>query len=146
MKRVIFSVVSVLYCFFASGYSQTGFQGSAGMALGDSSQLYVQEIINSKTPVLIDFWAVWCGPCKVLSPVIEEIKKEYTGRIKVLQINIDRNRSLATYFKVVSIPNVFLVKDKIVISSILGVQPKSAYISVITEALGPAKPPPDSIQ
>ncbi len=138
MKKVIILIVSILCCFAAPGFSQTAVTPPGRMALADSSQLYVQEIINAKKLVLIDFWAAWCGPCKVLSPIIDEIKKEYKGRIKVLKINIDRNRSLATYFKVVSIPNVFLVKDKVVVNSLMGVQQKSVYISAITQILEPS--------
>jgi thioredoxin 1 len=124
--------------------AQTGTPPLKAAALGDSSQIYVQEIINSKIPVFIEFWAVWCGPCKMLTPIIDEIKSEYKGKIRVLKINVDRNQSLATYFRVVSIPNVFIVKDKIVVNTILGVQPKEVYINAIKAALGPATPNPEN--
>ena len=115
--------------------SQTSGYNVKSPALSDSSQLYVQEIINSKIPVLAEFWAVWCGPCKLLTPIINQIKDEYKGKIKVIKINIDRNRSLATYFRVVSIPSVFVIKDKIVVQRILGVQTKEAYITAINNVL-----------
>ena len=115
--------------------SQTSGNNIRSSTLSDSSQLYVQEIINSKIPVLAEFWAVWCGPCKLLTPIINQIKDEYKGKIKVIKINIDRNRSLATYFRVVSIPSVFIIKDKIVVQRILGVQPKEAYLTAINNVL-----------
>ena len=115
--------------------SQTSGYNVKSFALSDSSQLYVQELINSKIPVLAEFWAVWCGPCKLLTPIINQIKDEYKGKIKVIKINIDRNRSLATYFRVVSIPSVFIIKDKIVVQRILGVQTKEAYITAINNVL-----------
>ncbi len=146
MHKTTLFLLLVLYAVVVPGFSQTGYGSTTGTMLGDSSQFYVQEIINAKLPVLIDFWAAWCGPCRVLSPIIEEIKKEYKGRIKVLKINIDKNRSLASYFKVVSIPNVFLVKDKIVVSNFPGVQPKKVYIAAITDLLEPVSVVPDSIQ
>ena len=115
--------------------SQTSGYNVKSFALSDSSQLYVQEIINSKIPVLAEFWAVWCGPCKLLTPIINQIKDEYKGKIKVIKINIDRNRSLATYFRVVSIPSVFVINNKIVVQRILGVQTKEAYITAINNVL-----------
>lgn len=115
--------------------SQTSGNNIRSSVLSDSSQLYVQEIINSKIPVLAEFWAVWCGPCKLLTPIINQIKDEYKGRIKVIKINIDRNRSLATYFRVVSIPSVFIIKDKIVVQSMKGVQTKEAYTTAINKVL-----------
>lgn len=129
-----------------SGNAQTGTRPAGTMGVRDSSQIFVQQIINSKIPVLIDFWAAWCGPCKMLTPIIDEIKKEYKGKIKVIKINIDRNRSLATYFRVVSIPNVFIVRDKIVFQSIPGVQQKDIYIKAIQDVLRTEEPSPESVK
>jgi len=115
--------------------SQTSEKDTKGSALTDSSQYYVQEIITSKIPVLTEFWAVWCGPCKILAPVIDQINDEYKDQIKVIKINVDRNRSLAAYFRVNSIPSVFIIKDKIVLQRILGVQPKQTYIHALNQML-----------
>jgi len=134
MKKVI-PILLLLLMLLSLSSAQTGIMPPKTGYLADSSQLYVLEIINSKVPVLIDFWAAWCKPCKMVSPIITEIKKEYKGKIKVLKINIDRNRSLATYFRVVSIPNIFIVKNKIVVQSILGVQSKEVYIKAIQDVL-----------
>ena len=135
-KRIVFPLIFLLISLTSlPAVSQTNEKNSKGPALPDSSQLYVQEIINSKMPVFTEFWAVWCGPCKMLTPIINQIKEDYKGKIKVIKINVDRNRSLAAYFRVNSIPAVFIIKDKIVLQRILGVQPKSAYISALNSVL-----------
>ncbi len=101
----------------------------------DSSQAIANEIINAEIPVLIDFWAVWCGPCRHLAPIIKEIKKEYAGKIMVKKINVDVHRQIASYFRVQSIPAIFIVKDKTVVKYLPGVQPKAAYVTAINEVL-----------
>ena len=134
--RIAFSLLFLLISLTSlPAVSQTNEKNSKSFSLSDSSQLYVQEIINSKMPVLTEFWAVWCGPCKMLTPVINQIKDEYKGEIKVIKINVDRNRSLVAYFRVNSIPSVFIIKNKIVLERILGVQPKSTYITVLNKVL-----------
>ncbi len=143
----IFSIITTVIIITAvSIYSQTAKVTTKGTSLRDSSEIYVQKIISSKIPVLVDFWAVWCGPCKMLTPIISEIKKEYKGKIKVLKINVDRNRSLAGYFKVTSIPSVFIIKNKIVINRFLGVQSKAVYVSGIKAALETKKAEVDSLK
>lgn len=69
------------------------------------------EVIKSDKPVLIDFWATWCGPCKMLSPVITEIAKEYEGKVKVGKVNVDEQPELASAFRVASIPTVVVMKE-----------------------------------
>ena len=135
MKKSVFLVTVLIG--FSLGYSQTPPQNQQPAGLLDSSQIYVQEIINSKIPVLIDFWAVWCGPCKLIAPVIEQIKQDYKGKIKVLKINVDRNRDLAAYFRVAGIPSIYILKNKVVLENIRGVQPKQVYIEAINEVLKP---------
>lgn len=133
MHYVLFFVCIVTI----GSFGQTIAKSPHDAALSDSSDIFVQQIIQSKKPVLIDFWAAWCQPCLILHPIIEKIKKEYKGKIIVIKINIDRNRGLARHFKVVSIPSVFLIKDKIAVKKIMGVQPKEVYNSAIDEILNP---------
>jgi thioredoxin 1 len=108
----------------------------------DSSYILFDQIIKSKVPVLIDFWAVWCMPCRMLSPTIETLKKKYAGRLKVMKINVDVDRKLAAYFSVSAIPAVFFVKDKVVVLYLQGLHPVEDYESAINRVLNmkPAKP------
>jgi len=103
----------------------------------DSSDIMADAILHSKVPVLIDFWATWCGPCRMLGPTMEEIKKEYGCKIKVMKVNVDIHRKLSAYFRVSAIPAVFLVKDKTVVSYIQGLNPKEVYENAIKKVLTP---------
>lgn len=139
MKKLFRFIIIFVSITIVPGICQTGAGGFKGVSLIDSSQIYVQKIINSKMPVLADFWAKWCGPCKILEPIISQIKKEYKGKIKVIKIDVDKNRQLSGYFRVVAIPSVFIIKDKIVVKRIPGVQPKEVYIAAINEVIEPEK-------
>ena len=92
---------------------------------------FEKEVINSDVPVLVDFWAEWCGPCRMLSPVISEIADEYTGRVKVGKINVDEQPRLAAEFGVVSIPTVILFKNGRAVSTLVGYRPKEAFTALL---------------
>jgi thioredoxin 1 len=85
-----------------------------------SDQTFDQEVINSATPVLIDFWAPWCGPCKAIAPVVEEVAGTYAGRLKVVKMNVDDNPLTPSRFGVRSIPNLLLFKNGQVKDQIIG--------------------------
>jgi thioredoxin 1 len=91
---------------------------------------FEQEVLNSNKPVLIDFWASWCGPCQMISPIIEEIAKERPD-VHVCKINIDEQPELASAFQVMSIPTLVVIKDKKVVNQSVGVRPKSQILSML---------------
>jgi thioredoxin 1 len=90
-----------------------------------------KEVLNSKEPVLLDFWASWCGPCRMVSPTIDEISEEIKGTVKVGKINIDEEIELASQFKVMSIPTLMVVKNGKVSAQAVGVRPKKDILKML---------------
>ena len=92
---------------------------------------FENEVIKSDKPVLIDFWASWCGPCKMLSPIIEEIAKEYEGKVKVAKVNVDDEPELASSFGISSIPMLFVIKNGEVTNTAIGYRSKEDIIAML---------------
>jgi thioredoxin 1 len=84
------------------------------------------EIVNSEIPAMVDFWAEWCGPCKMVSPVVEELAGEYAGKIKVAKMDVDQNRQTPAKFGIRNIPTLILFKGGEAVNTIVGAQPKSS--------------------
>lgn len=82
------------------------------------------EVVKSSQPVMVDFWAPWCGPCRMLSPLVEELSKEYDGKIKVGKVNTDDNAQVATKYRISSIPTLLFFKGGKVVDQLVGVHPK----------------------
>lgn len=86
------------------------------------------EVINSELPVLIDFWAAWCGPCKMIAPIVEELAVEYNGKVKIGKLDVDDNQQTAIKYGVRSIPTVLLLKGGEVKDTIIGAVPKTVFV------------------
>jgi thioredoxin 1 len=84
-----------------------------------------KEVMQSKTPVFVDFWAEWCGPCRMVAPTVEEIAKEYQGKLKVGKVDVDRNPGVATDHSIQSIPTMLLFVNGEVVEQIVGAMPKA---------------------
>jgi len=102
------------------------------MAIDVTETTFEQEVLQSDTPVLVDFWAEWCGPCHAVAPVLDKIVEEQNGELKLVKVNIDEQPGLAQRYGVMSIPAIVLFKDGEPAAATLGAQPKSS----IERALG----------
>jgi len=105
------------------------------MAKNITKENFKQEVMDSDKPVLIDFWAEWCAPCRMLGPSIDQLSEQYKDKAVIAKINIDQQRELAQQFGVMSIPSVFVLKNGKVIDSAVGVRPKKYYEDVLEKAM-----------
>jgi thioredoxin 1 len=100
---------------------------SATQPVSVTDKDFADEVLQSDRPVLVDFWAEWCGPCRVLGPVIESLSQEYEGRVKVAKVDVDSSQQVAMQYGIRSIPTVMLFDKGQIVDTIIGVRPKSDY-------------------
>src|ERR1044072_7580265 len=101
--------------------------------VGDNN--FETEVLNSTVPVLVDFWAPWCGPCKSIAPIVEELAGEYEGKLKVAKLNVDDHPATASRYGIRGIPNLIILKGGTVKEQIVGAVPKTKLVSAIEKAL-----------
>ena len=100
-----------------------------------TDQSFDTDVVQADLPVLIDFWAAWCGPCKAIAPTIEEIAGDYAGKVKVGKLNVDQNQNTAMQYGVRSIPTLLIMKSGEVVSQIVGAVPKENISKALDEIL-----------
>jgi len=100
-----------------------------------SDKSFAAEVLNADLPVLVDFWATWCGPCRSIGPIVEELAKEFTGRVKVTKLNVDENPTTPSQYGVRGIPTLILFKDGKILDQIVGAVPKTRLKAMIEKAL-----------
>jgi thioredoxin 1 len=96
-----------------------------------TDQSFEQEVLKSPVPVLVDFWAAWCGPCKQIAPTVDSIAAEYTGKLKVVKLDVDNNSEVSARFGIQGIPTLILFKGGQVVEKLVGAYPKAALLSRI---------------
>lgn len=100
-----------------------------------SDETFDQEVLKSDVPVLVDFWAVWCGPCRMVAPILDEIAEEKAGSLKIAKVNVDENMKIAAQLGVSSIPTLMLYKNGQPVERIVGAQPKQRLLQQIEKHL-----------
>jgi thioredoxin 1 len=94
---------------------------------------FEEEVIKSSLPVLVDFWAPWCGPCRMVAPIVDEIAQEYEGKLKVLKINTDENPNIASQYGIRSIPTLMIFKGGEKVDTVVGAVPKNTLSATISK-------------
>ena len=106
---------------------------SAAAQVTDST--FKQEVLDNEVPVLVDFWAPWCGPCRMVAPVVDEIAIQYDGTLKVVKVNTDENPQIASQYGIRSIPTLMIFKDGEKVDTVVGAVPKSTLVNTLDKYL-----------
>lgn len=105
-------------------------------ALAVTDQSFKSEVLQSATPVLVDFWATWCGPCRAIAPIVDEIAVEYSGRLKVVKVDVDSSPTVAAEYGIRGIPSLFVFKNGRVVEQVMGMVSKQALVQKLQPHLG----------
>ena len=105
------------------------------MPIDTTTEKFETDVLKSDKPVIVDFWAEWCGPCRMVAPVLEEIANEYRGKVVVAKVNVDNEPTLAEQYNVTGIPLLGVFKDGQMVKQLVGARPKAAIVSELAEFL-----------
>jgi thioredoxin 1 len=107
----------------------------AGSTVTVTDASFSEDVLTSSKPVLVDFWATWCGPCKMVAPVLEEIATEHAEKLTIAKVDVDANPKIASDYQIMSIPTLILFKDGQPVKQIVGAKPKAALLNDLSDVL-----------
>lgn len=108
----------------------------AGSTVTVTDASFTEDVLTSSKPVLVDFWATWCGPCKMVAPVLEEIATEHADKLTIAKVDVDANPGISRDYQIMSIPTLILFKDGKPVKQIVGAKPKAALLKDLSDVIG----------
>lgn len=107
----------------------------SGKIIEITNDTFQESVLKAETPVVVDFWASWCGPCRMVAPIMEELADDFEGRIKVAKVNVDDQGELAAQFRIMSIPTILIFKNGQIAEKIVGARSKGEFVELIEKQL-----------